>query len=161
METNVAIAPTPLAPQRFFTGRWVGQGVVRANLLLRWLIPTDRVQLTSEAEWHDVDQWTVRDRMEFTSGQVMERTMEARLVAADRVEISAPDMPKGAVLSLHADRFVFSPYLIDAKYNGRSARLRCKDANVLTGPNTLRDTVRMYWGPIPLITMTLDLKIER
>ena len=103
----------------------------------------------------------VHDRLEYGSGTVVERRMEARLTAPDRVLITAPDMPEGGEIQLKRDRFVFSPYVIVAEYRGRRVRLRCRDSNVMTGPNSLRDTIRMYWGPLPLATMTLDVQIER
>jgi hypothetical protein len=129
--------------------------------LLRWLIPNDSVRLVSRAEWQSEDNWTVRERLEYGSGAVVERRMEARLTATDRVVIKAPDMPEGAEIQLKHDRFVFSPYVIVAEYRGRRARLRCRDSNVMTGPNSLRDTIHMYWGPFPVATMTLDVQIER
>jgi hypothetical protein len=116
--------PTPLEPRTFFTGRWTGQGSLRAHRLLRWLLPNDSVHLVSQVEWQSEDSWTVQDRIEYGSGTVVERRMEARLTAPDRVTITAPDMPDGAEIRLKRDRFVFSPYLIVAEYRGRRVRLR-------------------------------------
>ncbi len=153
--------PTPLDPRAFFTGRWIGRGLVRPHVLLRWLIPTDRVRLVSEALWLSDNAWVVRDRIEYGSGAVLEREMNARLLAPDRVAITAPDMPGGAEITLQADGFYFSPYIIETTYRGRRLRLLCCDENVLTGPNSLSDTIRMYWGPFRIATMTLEVEMER
>jgi hypothetical protein len=119
------------------------------------------VRLVSQVEWYSEDSWTVQDRIEYGSGTVVERRMEARLTAPDRVTITAPDMPDGAEIRLKRDRFVFSPYVIVTEYRGGRARLRCRDSNEMTGPNSFRGTIRMHWGPFPIATMTLDVRIER
>src|SRR5215831_1711250 len=115
---------TPLQPREFFRGNWKGEGRLIPHPLLRWLIPEERIRLSSEARWLSETNWIVTDHLEFSSGKIIDREMFAELLAPDRVHVTANDMPLGADILLFEDGFRFTPYLVLATYKGRTFRLR-------------------------------------
>jgi hypothetical protein len=153
--------PTPLQPRSFFRGRWTGTGEVVPHLLLRWLIRREGLRWQGETEWLSDAIWLVRERMEFASGAVSERTMFSRLVAPDRIHVTADDMPLGADITLSAAGYRFSPYLIWTEHNGRRIRLRCVDTNEIQSDGTIVDTIRMSWYGLPVATLRMRVTVER
>jgi hypothetical protein len=152
---------TPLRPQEFFRGVWEGDGEVLPHVALRWLIPREAVRFSSRTQWLSDTVWIVEDRLSCASGDVSERTMFARLVAPDRIHVTADDMPLGADIHLREDGFRFTPYLIWTRYRGRRVRLKCFDDNVLADGGSIHDTIRMRWYGLPVATMRLRIQVER
>ena len=99
---------TPLQPREVFRGNWKGEGRLIAHSLLRWLVPEERIHLSSEARWLSETIWIVTDHFEFSSGRIIGRKMFAELVAPDRVHVTADDMPLGADILLFEDGFQFT-----------------------------------------------------
>jgi hypothetical protein len=151
------MAVTPLRPKEFFRGLWTGEGEVIPHPLLRWLVPRQPFRFTSEPVWLSETVWLVRDRMEFSSGRLIERRMFAELVAPDRIHVTADDMPRGADILLHAGGFRFTPYYILAacKDGGRLYQLRCYDECWLDDKGFVHDTIRMHYGGMQVATMRI------
>ena len=152
---------TPLQPREFFSGRWQGDGEVLPHVVLRSLIPRQGIRFSSCTRWLSDTVWIVEDRLVYASGAVNERTMYARLVAPDRIHVTADDMPLGADIILREKGFSFTPYLIWTKYRGRRLRLKCFDDNVLSDDGSIHDTIRMYWYGLPVATMRLHIRVDR
>ncbi len=148
---------TPLQPKEFFRGLWTGEGEISPHPLLHWIIPRERLRFFSEAVWLSETIWLVKDRMEFASGRVIERKMLAELIAADRIHVTADDMPLGADILLHAKGFRFTPYyaLAALRDRGRLHRLRCVDECLLDEAGYVHDTIRMYYWRVPVATMRI------
>lgn len=154
-------AATPLQPRRFFRGRWSGTGEVIPHLLLRWLIHRESLRWESDTEWLSDTIWIVHERMEFESGSTSERTMFSRLVAPDRIHVTADDMPLGADITLSATGYQFTPYLIWTERNGRRIRLSCVDINDIQPDGTILDTIRMSWYGLPVATLQMRVTVDR
>jgi hypothetical protein len=154
-------APTPLHPQRFFRGRWKATGEIVPHLFLRWLIHREGLHWKGETEWLSDAIWIVRERLEFESGAVTERTMFSQLVAPDRIHVTADDMPLGADIVLSAGGYRFTPYLIWTERSGRRIRLRCVDTNDIQSDGTILDTIHMSWYGLPVATMQMRVAVDR
>jgi len=146
---------TPLEPKEFFRGVWTGGGELVPHPLLRWLVSRAHIRFSSEATWLSETIWLVKDRLEFASGQVIERKMFAELIAPDRVHVTADDMPLGADILLHKKGFRFTPYYALARHRGRMYRLRCIDECWIDQSGFVHDTIKMYWCGLPVATMRL------
>ena len=152
---------TPLQPRDFFSGTWQGEGELLPHALLRWSQRRDTIRFSSSTEWLSDTVWIVRDRMEYGSGEAIDRTMFAQLVAPDRIHVTADDMPLGADIELHERGFRFTPYLAWIEYRGRRFRLKCFDDNVLDDEGMIHDTVRLYWYGLPVATIRIHIRVER
>jgi hypothetical protein len=141
---------TPLQPKEFFRGTWRGQGELVPHLLIRWLLPRERIRFSTEAIWLSDTVWVVNDRYEFSSGRVMQKKMFAELVTPTRIHLTADDMPFGADILLHEKGFDFAPYYILAPFGGRLFRLHCFDVCRLDEQGRVHDNLRMYWCGCPV-----------
>lgn len=152
---------TPLEYRRFFSGVWSGDGELRPTFPFRLWMRDERFRFHSETEWISNIEWIARDRMEFASGRNIERTMFVRKVAADRLHMTAEDMPHGADIHLRENGFFFSPYIILAEQRGQTVMLRCLDENIIDQDGVIHDTIRMFFLGIPVATMTMRVTIDR
>jgi hypothetical protein len=153
---------TPLQPREFFRGVWSGDGELVPRAWVRPFVRRQGVRLTSRADWLSDSVWVVRDRFEFTTGMVQERSMFCVLVAQDRVHVTADDMPLGTDIDLRDDGFFFRPYHALAPFAGRHVRLRCFDECRLGGDGFVYDTIEMTFLGIPVATLRLGpIRIER
>ncbi len=148
---------TPLQPRQFFTGTWKGEGELSPHPLLRWLIPKERVRFTSQPIWLSDRVWVVKERFEFSSGDVIARNMFVEIVSPDRLHVTADDMPLGADIILHEKGFRFTPYYIWSYYRDRRWRLRCIDENSIDENGAIHDTIRMFYFGLPVATMRLTV----
>jgi hypothetical protein len=148
---------TPLQPREFFQDGWVGEGEFIPHPFLRWLIPRQGLRLSTEPEWLSDTIWLVKDRIEFSSGRVLERKMFCELVAPDRIHCTADDMPLGADILLHDRGFRFTPYYALGAHrdSGRAYRLWCLDECWLDDDGFLHDTIRMYYWRFPVATLRI------
>lgn len=146
---------TPLQPGLFFTGTWIGEGDLIPHPAVRWLVPKESVSFVSRTTWLSDTIWVVRERFEFSSGNSIPRTMFVEIVAADRLHVTADDMPLGADIFLQEKGFRFSPYFMWAYNRGRRWQLRCLDENVIGENGTIHDTIQMFLWGFPVATMSL------
>src|SRR5262249_11567732 len=146
---------TPLQPREFFRGVWSGRGELIPRAWVRPFVPRQGVSLVSRADWLSDSIWVVRDRFEFSSGLVQERSMYCELVAPDRVHVTADDIPLGADIDLRADGFFFRPYDALAPFAGRHVRLRLYDACRLDPDGSVHDTIEMTYLGIPVATLKI------
>ena len=103
---------TPLEPGNFFSGIWLGEGELIPHPLIAWLVPKERIHLQSHTICLTDKSWIVEKTFEFSSGRFIERKMFVEIVSADRLHVTADDMPSGANISLHERGFRFTPYYI-------------------------------------------------
>ena len=152
---------TPLQPKEFFTGVWQGEGELWPHPLLRWVIPKDQIRFSSQPIWLSDTVWVVKDRFEFSSGEVIERRMFVEIVGSERLHVTADDIPLGADIILHEKGFRFTPYYTWSYYKGRRWRLRCIDENLIDENGTIHDTIKMFFFGFPVVTMRLNVTVER
>ena len=103
----------------------------------------------------------VKERFEFSSGDLIARTMFVEIVDPDRLHVTADDMPLGADIVLHEKGFRFTPYWIWSKYRGRRWRLKCMDENLIDENGTIHDTIKMFLCGFPVATMRLAVRVDR
>jgi hypothetical protein len=152
---------TPLQPKEFFTGIWKGEGELTPHPLLRWVMPKEHIHLLSQPTWLSETIWVVKERFEFSSKQVITRTMFVEIVGPKRLHVTADDMPLGAAIILHENGFRFTPYYNWSYYRGRRWRLRCIDENLINENGTIHDTIKMFLLGFPVATMRLTVRVER
>lgn len=152
---------TPLQPKEFFTGIWKGEGELCPHPLLRWLMPKERIRFSSQSIWLSDTVWVVKERFEFSSGEIIARKMFVEIVDPERLHVTADDMPLGADIILHENGFRFTPYYTWSYYKGRRWRLRCIDENLADKSGTIHNTIKMFFFGFPVATMRLRVKVDR
>lgn len=152
---------TPLQPREFFRGIWKGEGELIPNPLLRWLIPREHITFVSKPVWLSENVWIVKERFEFSSGDVMARTMFIEVTGSERLHVTADDMPLGADIILQEKGFYFTSYLIWPHYKGRRWHLQCIDENLIDDNGTINDTIKMFFRGFPVATMHLVIRRDR
>jgi len=148
---------TPLQPKEFFTGIWKGEGELSPHPLLRWVVPKERIRFLSQPIWLSDVVWVAKERLEFSSGDVILRTMFVEIVGSDRLHVTADDMPLGADIILHEKGFRFTPYYIWPCYRGRRWRLKCIDESLIDENGAIHDTIKMFFFGFPVATMALTV----
>jgi hypothetical protein len=152
---------TPLQPKEFFTGIWKGEGELRLHPLLRWVMPKEQIRFSGQPVWLSDTVWVVKERFEFSSGDVISRKMFVEVGGPDRLHVTADDMPLGADIILHEKGFRFTPYYIWSRYKGRRWRLKCIDENLIDKTGTIHDTIKMFLFGLPVATMRLTIRVDR
>jgi len=152
---------TPLQPKEFFKGVWQGEGELILHPLVRWGVPKERIRLLGRTVGLSDTVWMVKERFEFSSGNVIPRTMFVEIVAPNRLHVTADDMPLGADIILHENGFRFTPYYILSQYKGKRWRLRCLDENIIDESGTIHDTIKMFLFGLHVSTMRLTVTVDR
>ena len=150
------LALSPLRPREFFAEPWSGVGAYRPPLLGR--IWSRRFRFSSRCEFESDTTWTVHDVMEFENGRTDERSMEARMVAPDRIRSTAPDMPDGLELILEERGFRFEPYRLAVRVGPLPVRLRCRDRCRLDADGVLHDHIRLAVWRLPVGEIRMQLR---
>jgi uncharacterized protein DUF3833 len=152
MTSGSGHALSPLRPREFFSRPWAGGGE-----LIPRLMGARRFRFRSRCDFLGDEEWIVHDTMEFEDGKTSQRTMRARLVAPDRVEVTADDMPGGTELQLEERGFRFRPYVLKVPVGPLRIRMRCSDRCWLDDADVLHDEIelRVLRVPIGQITMRL------
>ena len=148
---------TPLQPKEFFTGIWKAEGKLSPHPLLTWMIPKEQIRFLSQSIWFSNTVWMVKERFEFSSGNVISRTMFVEIVSPERLHVTADDIPLGADIILHEKGFRFTPYYICPHYRGKRWRLRCTDENSIDEGGIIHDTIKMLFLGFPVATMRLTV----
>lgn len=154
----------PLDLRELFAVPWSGPLTLWRPWWLRWLPLARPVHFRTEVEDAHLAETTglrVKDTMTFANGRAWERSMTARLVAPDRWQVIADDIPGGAEQAVYDDRFVFTPFTILFPLLGTlRVPLRCTDEIVLVD-DTLVDTSEMRFLGIRVGRMVMRLTRER
>jgi hypothetical protein len=152
---------TPLEPKAFFTGIWTGDGELCPHPLVRWLFPKERFHLLSRPTWLSEDSWIVTEQFVFESGNTIERKMSVRIIAPDRLHVTADDMPSGVDVLLRENGFRFTPYYILVRHRGIRCRLKCLDENLVDDDGIVHDTIKMSFYKFPVAVMRFRTTVRR
>jgi hypothetical protein len=129
-----------LRPRDFFAAEWSGEGslVVRPFFLWR------RLSRPFEAHRHSafVSDRLVRfdDEARFTAARVQRRRMYCEFVSEDRIEVTAGDLPEGAVVDVHEDGYRVTPFRMDFPIGPVSIPIRVHDVSHVEPDGTLLNT---------------------
>src|SRR5690349_11497266 len=99
--------------------------------------------MVSRPVWLSGRIWKVNECFTFSSGRAIERTMFVEIIDAQRLHVTADDMPMGADILLQEQGFVFTPYRVLAEYFGVRWSLRCVDENRVDESGVIQDMIRM------------------
>jgi RimJ/RimL family protein N-acetyltransferase len=146
---------SPLRPHEFFSRSWSGVGEFVPALLGRRRARC--FEFRSECEFIDQQEWIVHDTTRFETGKTFTRRMHARLVAPDRIETTADDLPEGAQLELEERGFTFRPYILKVPLGITQLRVRCRDRCWLDDRDVLHDEIEMRFLGIPFGRVTMQL----
>ena len=148
---------TPLQYRHFFAGTWRGEGELIPHPLLRWIARKESITFESKTTWLSDTVWMLNETFVFSFTGAISRTMFVQLVAPDQLHVTADDMPQGSDIKLSENGFRFTPYHIRARHLGMSLTLRCFDDNVIHSDGTIRDTIKMYFCGLHVVTITLTV----
>jgi hypothetical protein len=129
-----------LRPRDFFAAEWSGEGslVVRPFFLWR------RLSRPFEAHRHSafVSDRLVRfdDEARFTATRVQRRRTYCEFVSEDRIEVTAGDLPEGAVVDVDEDGYRVTPFRMDFPIGPVSIPIRVHDVSRVEPDGTLLNT---------------------
>jgi uncharacterized protein DUF3833 len=146
---------TPLRAREFFSRPWSGRGEFVPSLL--GARGARRFRFRSECEFLSDDEWIVHDTMEFDDGKASVRTMRARLVVPERIEVTADDMPGGTELQLEERGFRFRPYVLKVPLGPLRIRIHCRDRCWLDDDGVLHDEIDLRFLALPVGRITMEL----
>jgi hypothetical protein len=155
----VVSASGPLDLRALFATPWEGDGVVVDPWYLRLIPGPRRFRFRSEISDVHGDSWVVVDTITFADGAVQRRTMQARQLDDDLIELTAHDMPGGARVRTRGTGFDFSPYLIRTPVLGQlRVALRYYDSVDLDPTGVLTDTIALRYRGLRVATITIRLR---
>ena len=144
----------PMRSQGFYTRGWTGSGEVVLHPRWFWKRFPMRFTLSRDIEEAGEDSVVFHDRTEFAGGFVHDQHRLCRMVAPDRVEVTAGDLPSGAVVRLEDDGYRIEPYRILNTVGPLGFVLTARDVHRPEGDG-LRDTIELRWLGIPAATIDL------
>jgi hypothetical protein len=81
------------------------------------------------------------------------------LVAPDRIETTADDMPGGTQVHLEERGFRFRPYLLVVPLGRLRLRVRCRDRCWLDDDDVLHDKIEMRFLGVRIARITMRLTL--
>jgi len=160
LATRRPVALPPLMPMRsqgYFQQRWSGSGEV--VLHPRWLWRRFPLRFTCTREIEELSESTVvfHDRAEFAGGYVHDQRRLCRMTAPDRVEVTAGDLPEGAVIRLEDEGYRIEPYPLLVRIGPFGFALSARDVH-RPDDDGLRDTIHLRWLGIPAARVDLAVR---
>jgi len=152
---------TPLHPEEFFTGIWLGKGEFCLRSFLHWFVPNQAVEYQGWTTWLSDTLWMATEEFRRSHAGASQRTTFLRIVGPGRLHMTCDDVPGGADILLHDHGFQFTPYLFRSPFAGRYLLVKCLDEAHLDENGVLHDEVKMYYAGIHLATMTMAIVIDR
>jgi hypothetical protein len=102
--------------------------------------------------------WRIRDRLEFTRGGTMDRTMFIERTGEGRYHATADDMPLGADIFLSDEGYRYSPYYSWARLRGRRWFTRVQEEGRFLTDGSIEGDIRIRWRGIPIARNRLVMR---
>jgi hypothetical protein len=152
---------TPLQPQKFFSGLWLGKGEFRVHSVLSWFVPNQQVQYQGRTTALSDTLWMATEEFHLSHAAPTSRTTFISILGPDRLHMTCDDVPGGADILLDESGFHFTPYLFRSPFKGRYLLVRCIDRARLDESGLLHDEIKMYYAGVHLATMSMAITIDR
>ena len=150
---------SPLDPQQLFARPWEGKARIWKPWWLRPAALPESFWFRSEIVNSTGDSWDVLDTTVFPDGSQQRRRMHCQRIAAERLRVTAEDMPAGAEVRLRSDGFDFTPYVVRTRVLGRlTVGLRCLDSVQLMDDGRMIDTIEARLFGICVARVRIVLK---
>jgi hypothetical protein len=129
-----------LRPRDFFSSEWSGEGTLVARpffLWRRWARPFEAHRRSTF-----VSDRLVRfdDEARFTATRVRRRRTYCEFVSEDRIEVTAGDLPEGAVVDIEDDGYRVTPFRMDFPIGPLSFPIRVHDVSHVEPDGTVFNT---------------------
>lgn len=147
-------ALTPMRARRFFERAWTGQGQVVLRPAWLWRRVPLRFACTRDLEVVSDELVVFSDRAEFAGGYVHAQRRFCWMQAPDRVEVTAADLPDGAVVTLEDAGYRIEPYRLLTRVGPFAFALDARDEHRADG-DALEDTIDLRWLGLPAARVQL------
>ena len=144
----------PVRPRDFFGRGWEGDGELVAQPSVIWRRLPRRLHFRRRIRWLSDDAWIVEDTNSFTTGYTLERRMVCTMDGDDRIEVTACDMPDGAVLELTEGGYLVKPYRYVFAVGPLRLTFTCHDAVRENPDGSLDWTIDYRWHGLPASRLT-------
>jgi hypothetical protein len=126
-----------LRPRDFFAAEWSGDGtlVARPFFLGRRLAQPFEARRTST--WISDRLWRIDDEARFAPDRAQRRRMYCEFLSEDRIEITAGDLPEGAVVHIEEDGYRVTPFRMDFPIGPVTIPIRVHDVSRVEPDGTL------------------------
>jgi MFS family permease len=139
----------PVRPRDFFGRAWEGDGQLVAQPVFLWRRLPRRLHFRREIRWLSDDAWIVEDTNTFASGYVLARRMVCSTDGDGRIQVTAGDMPDGAVLELAEGGYRVKPYRYAFAVGPLRFTFTCHDRVEELPDGSLDWTIDYRWHGLP------------
>jgi hypothetical protein len=144
----------PVRPRDFFGRGWEGDGEVVAQPAFVWRRLPQRLHFRREIRWLSDDAWIVDDTNAFASGYVLRRRMVCAADGDGHIQVTASDMPDGAVLELTEGGYRVKPYRYAFAVGPLRFTFTCHDRVEAHPDGSLDWTIDYRWHGLPASRLT-------
>lgn len=144
----------PVRPRDFFGRGWEGDGQLVAQPAFLWRRLAQRLHFRREIRWLSDDAWIVDDTSSFATGYELKRRMVCAMDGDARVQVTACDMPDGAVLELAEGGYRVKPYRYAFAAGPVRFTFSCHDRVEQRRDGALDWTIDFRWHGLPAGRLT-------
>jgi len=141
-----------------WSGHWVGEGVIVGCGPLRWLMPREPFAISTQFQPLTESISRIRDRLEFTRGGTMDRTMFIERTGEGCYHATADDMPLGADIFVSEESYRYTPYYSWACLRGRRCFARVVEEGRFLTDGSIEADILIRWRGIPIARNRLVLR---
>src|SRR3954447_7225902 len=102
-----------LRPRDFFSSEWSGEGILVARPFFVWRRLARPFEAHRRSTFVSDRLVGLGDEARFTATRVRRRRTYCEFVSEDRIEVTAGDLPEGAVVDIDADGYRVTPFRMD------------------------------------------------
>lgn len=126
-----------LRPRDFFAAEWSGEGSLVVRPFFLWRRLARPFEARRSSTWISDRAWRFDDEARFARDRVRRRRMYCEFLAEDRIEITAGDLPEGAVVQVEQDGYRVTPFRMEFPIGPVAIPIRVHDVSRVEPDGTL------------------------
>jgi hypothetical protein len=126
-----------LRPRDFFAAEWSGEGSLVVRPFFLWRRLARPFEARRSATWISDRLWRIDDEARYSPDRVQRRRMYCEFLAEDRIEITAGDLPEGALVLVEDDGYRTTPFRMKFPIGPVAVPIRVHDVSRVEPDGTL------------------------
>jgi hypothetical protein len=126
-----------LRPRDFFAAEWSGEGSLVVRPFFLWRRLARPFEARRSATWISDRLWRIDDEARYSPDRVQRRRMYCEFVAEDRIEITAGDLPEGALVQIENEGYRTTPFRMEFPIGPVAIPIRVHDVSRVEPDGTL------------------------
>jgi hypothetical protein len=149
-----------LRPRDFFASEWSGEGLLLVRPFFLWRRLARPFEARRSATFVSDDVVRFDDEARYTPARVQRRRTYCEFVSEDRIEITAGDLPEGAVVDIEEDGYRVTPFRMDFPIGPVGIPIRVHDVSRVEADGTLLNTFEARALVFGLLLARLTFKVR-